>query len=302
MTQVSSVARAGSSRPSQFVLLGTLILLQFLDALCFPVTRYGTLIIEPYTFAFFRVTISSAILLAVARMMKHSLAVDRRDWWRIIILGILVIPLNQILYMVGQSRTAAGHGAFLYATAPVWIFLMAVLHLKERVDWRRVTGIVLAFGGVMTIMLGGKATFGVEYVWGDVIIFVAVLGWSYYTVLGKPLVEKYGALRMTAYAMAIGSAIYFPLGLYRAVTFDYSNVTAGAWGAVAFMTLGMSVAMYGLWYWILKYVEASRLAVWHNMFPIISAAVAYFALGEPLTGAFVLGGILVLAGVTITEV
>lgn len=302
MSQVSLAGRAESSKPRLPVLMGAVVLLQFLDALCFPVTRYGTLIIEPFTFAFFRVTVASAILLAVARIMKHAIPIDRRDWWRIIVLGILVIPLNQILFMVGQSRTAAGHGAFLYATAPVWIFVMAVFHLKERLNWRRVTGIALAFGGVMIIMLGGRTTFGIEYLWGDIIIFAGVLGWSYYTVLGKPLVEKYGAVRMTAYAMAIGAALYFPYGLYRALSFDYSEVTPGAWGAVAFMALGMSVGLYGLWYWVLKYVEASRLAVWHNMFPVISAAVAYFALAEPLTGAFVFGGILVLAGVTVTEV
>ncbi|UCD63251.1 MAG: DMT family transporter [Candidatus Zixiibacteriota bacterium] len=283
------------------MLLPAIITLQLLDALCFPVTRYGTLIIEPYTFAFFRFTVSSLILLAIVRSMKHLCPIERRDWWRIIVLAVLVIPLNQMLYMVGQARTAAGHGAFLYATAPVWIFVLAIIHLKEKVLARRAAGIVLAFAGVMTIMLGGKTTFGVEYLWGDIIIFAAVLGWSYYTVLGKPLVEKYGALRMTAYAIAIGSALYFPFGLYRALKFDYSGVTAGAWGAVAFMALGMSVALYGLWYWVLKYMEASRLAIWHNMFPVISAAVAYFTLGEPLTGTFVVGGIMVLGGVTVNE-
>ena len=40
----------------------------------------------------------------------------------------------------------------------------------------------------------------------------------------KQVVEKYGAVRITAYAIIIGSVIYFPFGLYRALNFDYSNV------------------------------------------------------------------------------
>jgi drug/metabolite transporter (DMT)-like permease len=279
-----------------------ILLLQLLDAFCFPVTRYGTQFIEPFSFAFFRFVISSIILLVIVLSGRRQPPIERRDYWRIILLAILIIPFNQTLYMFGQSLTAAGHGAFLFATSPVWIFLLALIHLKEKLMWKRVAGIVAAFAGVLVIMLSGGMEFGVEYFWGDLIILAAVVAWSYYTIIGKPLVQKYGALRITAYALATGSALYFPFGLYRALMFDYSQAPAGAWGAVAFMALGMSVLLYVLWYWVLKYMDASRLAIWHNFFPVISAVVAYYTLGEPLTTAFVLGGIVVLGGVVITEV
>ncbi len=289
-------------KPGLATLLPAIILIQVLDAVCFPITRYGTLIIEPFTFAFFRFVISSIVLLTVVRFRKRKPPVERKDWPKIFLLAVFIIPGNQMLYMFGQSMTAAGHGAFLFATSPVWIFLLAIIHLKEKIMAKRVAGIVLSFGGVLIIMLGGQANFGFDYLLGDLIILIAVLAWCYYTIIGKPLVEKYGAFRMTAYALAIGSGLYFPFGLYRALSFDYTGVTAGAWGAVAFMALGMSVGLYVLWYWLLKHMDASRVAIWHNLFPVISAVVAYFFLGEPLTTAFVVGGVVVLAGVTITEV
>jgi len=297
--------RKGSAivkKPGLIILLPVILLLQVLDALCFPITRYGTQFIEPFTFAFYRFVISSIVLLAIVLSGKRRPPIERRDYWRIILLAILIIPFNQTFYMFGQSLTAAGHGAFLFATSPVWIFLLAIIHLKEKLLWQRMVGIVVAFAGVVAIMSSGSMEFGIEYLWGDLIILVAVLAWSYYTIIGKPLVEKYGALRITAYALATGSALYFPFGLYRALVFDYSRATPGAWGAVAFMALGMSVLLYVLWYWVLKYMDASRLAIWHNLFPVISVIVAYFALGEPLTTAFVLGGIVVLVGVIIAEV
>lgn len=294
--------RSTETPPGLTALIPAIILLQILDALCFPITRYGTQQIEPFTFAFYRFAISSVVLLTVVKIMRPSPPVERRDWWKIMLLAVLIIPGNQLMYMFGQSMTAAGHGAFLFATAPVWIFVAAIIHLKEKITWQRLAGVVLSFGGVLVIMLNGRLVFGPEYLWGDIIILIAVLAWSYYTVIGKPLVQKYGALRITAYALASGSALYMPFGIYRAVTFDYSQVTLGGWGAVAFMALGMSVALYVLWYWVLKYMDASRLAIWHNLFPVLSAIVAYFTLGEPLTAAFVGGGILILAGVTINEV
>jgi len=302
MNRTSTSGRDIKAPPGLAALLPAIILLQILDALCFPVTRYGTQHIEPFTFAFFRFTVSSVVLLTVVRFMKPTPPIERKDWLKIMLLAVLIIPGNQLMYMFGQSMTAAGHGAFLFATAPVWIFVMAILHLKEKITWQRLSGVVLSFGGVLVIMLNGRLVFGPEYLWGDIIILIAVLAWCYYTIIGKPLVEKYGAFRITAYALASGSALYLPYGIYRALTFDYAQAPLGAWGAVAFMALGMSVALYVLWYWVLKYMDASRLAVWHNLFPVVSAVVAYYALGEPLTTAFVLGGILILAGVTINEV
>lgn len=278
-----------------------MIVLQTVAGVCYPIAKYGLSVIEPFTFAFYRFILSSTVLMALVLYGKHKPPVEPRDWWRIAGLGIIIIPFNQTLFLVGQSLTGAGHGAFLFSTTPVWIFILAVIHLKERATWRRVVGITVATTGIMAIMWSGLAEFGQEYLWGDVIIVVSVIAWGYYTVLGKRLVQKYGALRMTAYSLTIGSAAYLPFGAYFAVQYDYSQATLAAWGSVAYMAIGLSVVVYVLWYWLLKYLEATRIAVYHNIQPIIAAAVAYLVLGESLSAVFLVGGAVVIAGVIITE-
>jgi len=151
-------------------------------------------------------------------------------------------------------------------------------------------------------MLSGALEISTDYLLGDLIIIVSVIAWAYYTILGKDLVRKYGALRMTAYALSAGSALYFPFGLYMASKYDYSQATLGAWGAVLYMALGLSVFVYVLWYWLLKYMDASRVAVYHNIQPVIATVVAFFFLGETLTLPFIIGGSIVLVGVITSEV
>ena len=107
--------------------------------------------------------------------------------------------------------------------------------------------------------------------------------------------------RITAYALASGSALYFPFGLYHAIRFDYSAVTIAAWGSVAYMAVGLSLVVYVLWYWVLKYMDASRIAVFHNVQPVLATVVSVLWLGERLTGTFMVGGLVVLAGVIIAE-
>jgi drug/metabolite transporter (DMT)-like permease len=294
-------AVTASSYAPVLLLAGSMALLQFLASICYPIAKYGLDQIGPFTFAFYRFILSSVVLLSITRLIKRRPPIEKRDWWRIGGLGVLIIPFNQTLFLVGQSLTGAGHGAFLFATTPVWIFLLAIIHLKERPHWRRTLGIVIATAGVLGIMWAGLADVGTRYLFGDLIILVSVMAWAYYTILGKPLVRKYGAIRITAYALAIGSALYLPFGFFSAINYDYSKANLAAWGSVVYMALGLSVIVYVMWYWLLKHLEASRIAVYHNVQPIIASAVAYLFLGEPLSTGFVIGGLVVLSGVIITE-
>lgn len=237
----------------------------------------------------------------MVKFKRYDRAIERKDWGKIVLLGVLIIPFNQTLYLLGQSLTGAGHGAVLFSTAPIWIFGLALIHLGEKFTWRRALGFAIATLGVVWIVFSGAVEIGNEYLLGDLIILVAVIAWGYYTVVGKPLVTKYGALRMTAYALAIGTVLYSPYGLYRALQYDYSLSTPEAWGAVVYMAVGISGLVYVLWYWLLKYMDASRIAVYHNVQPVIAALVAYSFLGESLGWPFVVGGLAVICGVIITE-
>ncbi|HUV31352.1 MAG TPA: DMT family transporter [Acidobacteriota bacterium] len=288
-------------QPATFLLVGAIAILQLVASICYPIAKYGLNTIEPFTFAFFRYLLASVLLLGIARLRRYRTPIARKDWPKVVLLGVLIIPFNQTLFLVGQSLTAAGHGAFIFATTPIWIFVLALVHLKEKLIWRRLLGFLIAAAGVMTIMLSGAVEVGTEYLFGDLIIIVSVIAWAYYTIIGKPLVAKYGALRMTAYALAIGSAIYIPFGLYWALRYDYSQASLAAWGSVVYMAVGLSVVVYVLWYWVLKYMDASRVAVYHNVQPVIAAVVAYSFLGEQIGLAFVIGGLSVMAGVIITE-
>ncbi|MEW6051371.1 MAG: DMT family transporter [Candidatus Zixiibacteriota bacterium] len=283
-------------------LLPFILLQQTMGALCFPISKYGLAVIEPFTFAFFRFVLAALILLLLTRFKNGGRPIEKRDYWKIVGLGAIIIPFNQTMYLWGQSLTAAGHGSILFATTPIWVFLLAIVVLKEKLNWRRGVGIAVALVGAFIIVTGGAIKVGAEYLTGDLIILVSVWAWAAYTIYGKPLVEKYGTLRVTAYALASGTVIYFPFGLYRALQYDYSHATGAAWLSIVYMAIGSSVISYILWYWFLNFMEASRLAVFQNIQPIIATLVALVFLGEIPGVSFLVGGAIVLAGVLVTEV
>ncbi len=298
---MTTIERKVLDTPSAGRLVLAVVVLQLTGSFAYPIAKYGLAIIEPFTFAFYRFVLATIALLIVDRLSKHRRPIERSDYGRIFLLGLLIIPLNQTLFLLGQSLTGAGHGAFLFGTTPIWVFVLALIYLKEKFHGRRALGIVAALIGVFLIMFSGGLEVRREYMMGDSVILGSVIAWSYYTILGKPMVQKYGALRTTAFALAAGTAVYFPFGLYRAIQFDYTAVTLGAWASVAYMALGLSIVVYVLWFWLLKYWEASRVAVYHNVQPVIASIVAYFWLGETLTPGFLIGGAIVIIGVSISE-
>ena len=282
-------------------LVSLAVLQQTLGALTFPIAKYGLGMIEPFTFAFYRFVLSALVLLGIVQFKAKGPAIEKKDYLKILTLGILIIPFNQTAYLFGQTMTGAGHGALLFSTVPIWLFLGGMLYLKEKFVPGRALGVTLGLVGVIIIMASGAIRLGTEYLVGDLIILVAVWAWAAFTIIGRPLVLKYGALRVTAYALASGSALYFPFGLYRAIVFDYHVPTFGAWLTVIYAALGVSVTAYVLWNWLLKHMEATRIAVFHNLQPVVAAGTAAIFLGEPIGWPFILGGIIVLTGVLITE-
>jgi drug/metabolite transporter (DMT)-like permease len=292
---------AYSHGKSNVLLFSILVLQKLLGALIFPIAKYGLGIIEPFTFAFYRYVLSAVVLLGITRLRSRTPPIEKKDYRKILGLGFLIVPINQTAYLYGQNLTGAGHGALLFSTVPIWIFLGGLFYLQEKFLLKRAVGVILGLMGVTIIMTSGAIELGPEYLLGDLIILISVFAWATYTIVGRPLVLKYGAFRVTAYALASGSAMYFPFGLYRAVIFDYSTATLGAWLTVIYMALAVSAGSYVLWYWLLKYMEATRIAVFHNIQPIVASGVAFVFLNEPIGWPFIIGGLVILTGVIITE-
>jgi drug/metabolite transporter (DMT)-like permease len=267
----------------------------------FIAARFALRQIDPYVAAFVRFVIASVILVAIAINFGKDNPISGKDWLRIGLLGVLIILFNQTVYLVGQQFTTAAHGALLFATTPIFVYLIAMRVLGERWSAKKALGIVLALTGSVIIILEDGVSFHDRALWGDFLILIAVIAWAFYSVFGKPLVHKYGAMRVTAYSLAAGTVVYLPFGFYRFLQADLHAATTGNWLGVLYLALGTSVIGYFIWYWLMKYMEASRVAVITNLQPIIAGILGVYLLGEPLSILFAVGGAVVLVGVTITQ-
>jgi drug/metabolite transporter (DMT)-like permease len=125
--------------------------------------------------------------------------------------------------------------------------------------------------------------------------------WALYSILGRKMIVKYGALYVTAVAVMIGSLIYLPFGLYDFVKFDMAKVSFGSYLGVIYLGVGTSIFGYFLWYYAIGKIEASKVVIFTNGQPLMTAILSMLIFGNPITLPFLIGGTLVIAGVILVQ-
>jgi drug/metabolite transporter (DMT)-like permease len=265
----------------------------------FPIAKIALDSFDPFTLGITRFVIASAVMFLVVKLTGRLRRIERSDWGRLLLLGLLAIPLNQLLFLYGLKFTTPGRSALYYGATPVFVFLLALWFLKEKANAKKVIGILMSFLGVAIILRAGR--FDSEILFGDILVILAVIAWAAYTVFGKPITLKYGAMNATAWVLLIGTLQFLPIGAYFSLRFDYTSVAISGWLSLLYISVLTSVVAYTIWFWALGRMEASKLAIFQNLQPIIAAVLSVVLVGESLGFDFYLGGLMVVGGVILTQ-
>lgn len=257
--------------------------------------------VDPVVLTFLRTVIAGAGLFALASIRSRGLKIERGDWGRFALLALLGVSLNQFLYLYGLRFTTAANGALLYASTPVFVLLLSHFILKERITPKKSVGIATAFLGITIVIFERGIDLTSGYAQGNMIILVGVIAWTLSMVLGKPLILKYGALRTTTAMMVFGALLFAPFGLLSTLTFPLEKLAPVHWGGVLYLAIGTSILGYLLWYHALGRIEAGKVAVFANVQPVIAALLALVFLDYTITTSFVMGSILTISGIAVTQ-
>jgi len=208
--------------------------------------------------------------------------------------------LFTICMLFGVSMTTAVSAGIILATLPSVVALLSWLFLRERIGLRVWAAIALAVVGISLFSMSkadSSAPAAHKQLWGNLLVFAAVLCEASYAVIGKKLTGTLSPKRITALINLWGFALMTPFGVYAAWGFDFAGVPAGIWLLLLFYGLAASVWTVWLWMTGLKTIAAARAGVFTVMLPIAAALVGVLFLGERLSGLQLFAFALCLAGV-----
>ena len=256
--------------------------------------------LEAFTLAAFRIDLAALVILPFY-LFRRRAPLNHRDIWTLSYLGLFLV-INQVFFTVGLAYTTSGHSAMILATGPIIVLLFARALKLEALTPGKILGMAIAFTGVTILAteqglnLRHSATLT-----GDLLTLVGTSSFSVYAVLGKKFARLYDSLTMNTFNLLAGALLLLPLSIQRAVHLNWGSVGRAGWAGLFYMAALSSVAAYTLFYWVLRYMEASRVAAVNYLQPIAAILVAAAFLGEMPTRNLLLGGALILLGVYLAE-
>lgn len=228
--------------------------------------------------------------------------VTGNDWLALGVLGIVGVigyhfALNWALH--GDGGISAATGAILVATTPLFTLLLSAATGKERPTPLAWLGSLVAFAGVAIVVFLGKGQVELTVAKKAAVGLLAPISWATYSVYTRPLIHKYGGLFTTGASLSIGVLALLPLGLHYGAE-PLRALQPVHWAWLAFLALLSTALGYAIWNNALKTRTASQVSVYIYFNPVVAAFVGYL-LGERLTGWFLAGAALVMAGVVLVN-
>ena len=249
----------------------------------------------------------SAVELSVLRLFVASLALAcvaprfeprrpaRRDIPALVAAGALGMSAYQLLLNAGEQTVTAGTASLLVSIGPIFVAVLAAVFLHERITRRAAGGIAIAFSGALIIALGQGG--GVTLSSGALVVLAAALSQAAFFVLQKPLLARYTAFEVTAYAMWAGTVLLVPFG--AGVPDAVAHAGAEPLLAVVLLGVGASAVGFISWAFALARMPVSTASSALYSVPVVAILVALVWLGELPSLASVLGGAVALGGVVL---
>jgi drug/metabolite transporter (DMT)-like permease len=195
---------------------------------------------------------------------------------------------------LGLQRASASVGGLVQGLAPVLIAALAVIFLRERLTTRIMAGIVLALVGAALLAWG---TLHVESSLGLVFLFLSVLSWSAYTVIGRRLGDRITAVQAVVLPVSL-SVVVFAFGPLFEPWHGAPTRTFALAAVLGFFGSGVA---YVIWSYGIARVPAARAGVYSNLVPVVAVVLAWAWLDESLTGRQLAGGAVVLLGAVLAS-
>lgn len=260
----------------------------------FTVGEVAVRSVDPLSLTWLRWTLAAVPLLLLAHVVERPdwRGVARR-WPALLALGVLGMSGYPMLLYASLERTSAVSASVINAINPAVMVVLAVLVGMARSGWRTWAGVGVGLLGVLLVLSRGDlgVLLALRLNSGDLIMLVAVVVWSAYTLASQRL--GLPALSATALQVLLAALVLTPFALAADVQL---SPDAPTWWAVAYIVVFPSIGAYLCWNHAVPRVTPGTAGTSMNLITVFVMILAAL-LGRPPTPVQVLGAVLVVGGV-----
>lgn len=268
--------------------------------------------IPPFILAASRSLFAGAILFAFARWRRRNTAPapqrpSAAAWRTAFIMGFLMFVMGNALLSWAETRIDSGLAALIVGAIPLWVVVMARLNpygAKREITLQKFVGVVVGIAGLgMLVWPGSATTAGVRMDPLAIgLLMLGSLGWAWGTVISPSLAHSGDKLEGSAMTMLAGGAmILIPATLKGEFAQLHPDLISGrSIAAWVYLVIFGSMIAYSAYVYLVASCEASTVATYALVNPIVAVFLGWLFVGEVVTSRMVLATIVIVAGLALT--
>ena len=261
--------------------------------------------IPPAAFSFWRWALILALLAPLVRgELARRWPVIRRSWRMLAVLGLISTGLYHALVYWALHYTTAINAQLLNSTIPLGVMLIGWLAFGARPGAREWLGFAVSFVGVAAILSHGdwQRLLALELNAGDLLVLVAMVAWSFYTLLLPRRPLELSPFAYIFVAGAFGLAGLAPFYAWELATGRGAFVvTPEAVAGIAYCAILASIVTTATLNFGVDRVGATRTSFFTHLVPVFGAALGVALLGERLGWYHLAGFAFILAGIALSN-
>jgi drug/metabolite transporter (DMT)-like permease len=260
--------------------------------------------VGPYSIAFLRFTIASILLLLLTWRIEGELPkLQKSQIIPVILLGIIGIFIYNVMFFKGLKIIEAGRASLIIATCPIFITICSAIFLKEKISTVRGLGIVISVCGAIIVISKGNLSriFEGGLGLGELYIFCCVLSWVTYSLIGKAVMKNLSPLASVSYSATVGAIALLVPAFFEGLAQNIASQSVIDWLCISYLGVFGTVIGFVWYYQGVERIGPTKAGLFINFVPISAILCAFFILREPITLSLMIGSVLVISGVYLTN-
>ena len=226
-----------------------------------------------------------------------------RDELTMVLLGISGGSIYFITENAAMLYTTATNTSLIVCSCPLFAMLLVAVAYRqtERFTRVQVVGSLLACMGMAVVVLNGHFVLHLSPL-GDMLAFGACLCWAAYSLLMKSVTNRYSTFFITRKVFFYGLVTILPYYLIFPdfPSFDVILSPVVLWNLL-FLSVIASMACFLVWNWVIHQLGAVIATNWVYFNPITTILFAWWLLHEHITLWFLLGSMLIIIGMILSD-
>ena len=278
---------------------GGLIVLSVIWGMAFVAIKQADTVLSPVNLALLRWLVAAVLFLALLPLIgKAKAKLDRRDIPRLLIVAFANVVGYHIALNSAETSISAGLSSLLITFGPIFILVLSVPLLNEKATPKIIVALVLATAGAVVLSMESISLNDLSSMVGPLEVALSALCYALFSVLGKPLVHKYGSAPTTIWAGLLGTVMLLPL-LSTGFIAQVESLPFDGWISVLYLSVLSTVLGYTLFYTLVSRRSVSALSIQLYLAPIVGVIGGVLLLNESVTVFTAIGGAMMLAAVAL---